>query len=298
MLAILLGLCSCGSGSDAPETVSNESDAADEVLDEGSEDLTDVESETTEDASGVTDEEKVELVVFAAASMTETMNEIAGIYMEKNPNVEVTYTFDSSGTLKTQIEENADCDIFISAAQKQMNELDITADAEINVDGLDFVDDTTRFDLVSNSVVLIVPEGNPAGIASFDDLTSDKIELMSIGNADVPVGQYSEEILTYLGFWDDLNDNSKITFGTNVKDVLSQVAEGVVDCGIVYSTDAATVDNVEIVASAPEGSHKPITYPAAILKGSQNPDAAKDFLDFLKTDECVKIFEDAGFLIP
>lgn len=256
-------------------------------------------SKTTETQEPAEEEtaEHVELVVFAAASMTDTMNEIAEMYKDVAPNVTISYNFDSSGTLKTQIQEGADCDIFISAAQKQMNQLDITQDSSVNTEGLDFVDTDTRFDLVSNSIVLITPEENPAGVNSFEDVDTDKVSLIALGNSDVPVGQYSEEIFTYMGIWDKLNNEQKITFGTNVREVLAQVEEGGVDCGIVYSTDAATTDKVEVVASAPEGSHKAITYPAAVLKTSNNPDAAKAFIEYLKTDECTAVFENAGFVV-
>lgn len=248
-------------------------------------------AETTEQA------DKTEIVVFAAASMTDTMNEIAEMYKAVEPDVNIVYNFDSSGTLKTQIQEGADCDIFISAAQKQMNQLDINGGDE-NTEGLDFVDTDTRFNLVSNSVVLITPVGNPADVESFEDLASDKVSLIALGNSDVPVGQYSEEIFNYMGIWDQLNSESKITFGSNVREVLAQVEEGAVDCGVVYSTDAATTDKVEIAAAAPEGSHQDVTYPAAVLKTSKNPEAAKAFIDYLKTDECTEVFEKAGFVIP
>lgn len=252
-------------------------------------------SSSTEE--NVQDTEQKELIVFAAASMTDTMNEIAEMYKAVNPDINIVYNFDSSGTLKTQIQEGADCDIFISAAQKQMNQLDAVNGGEENTEGLDFVDSDTRFNLVSNSVVLITPEGNPAGIESFDDIDTDKVNLIALGNSDVPVGQYSEEIFTYMGIWDKLNEENKITFGTNVREVLAQVEEGGVDCGVVYSTDAAVSDKVEIVASAPEGSHKEITYPAAVLKTSANADEAKEFIDYLKTDECTAVFEEAGFVV-
>ena len=253
-------------------------------------------SENTETAE-TEQTESVELVVFAAASMTDTMNEIAGMYKTVAPEVKIVYNFDSSGTLKTQIQEGADCDIFISAAQKQMNQLDVNGGEE-NTEGLDFVDSETRFDLVSNSVVLITPVGNPAGVESFDDVATDKVSLIALGNSDVPVGQYSEEIFNYMGIWDQLNSESKITFGSNVREVLAQVEEGAVDCGVVYSTDAATTDKVEIAAAAPEGSHQDVTYPAAVLKTSKNPEAAKAFIYYLKTDECTEVFEKAGFVIP
>ncbi|MEA4973854.1 MAG: molybdate ABC transporter substrate-binding protein [Candidatus Metalachnospira sp.] len=260
---------------------------------------TDTKTEDTKEAATEKGTEATsQVIVFAAASMTETMNKIAEMYKEVDPSVEIVYNFDSSGTLKTQIQEGADCDIFISAAQKQMNQLDVTQDAEANPDKLDFVNADTRFNLVSNSVVLVTPKGNPAGLTSFDEIGTDKVKLIALGNSDVPVGQYSEEIFTYMKIWDSLNSEGKITFGTNVKEVLAQVEEGAVDCGVVYSTDAATSDKVDVVATAPEGSHKAITYPAAILKTSKNAEKAKEFLDYLKTDDCTAVFKAAGFGIP
>ena len=191
-----------------------------------------------EESAALQGGETVELIVFAAASMTETMTEIAGMYREIRPDVEIVCTFDSSGTLKTQIQEGADCDIFISAAGKQMDQLDITADPEVNRDGLDFVDEDTRFDLVENKVVLAVPNGNPAGIETFEDLGTDRLGLICLGNEDVPVGAYSEEILTNLGILDKLEADSKITYGSDVKEVTTQVKQASVDCGIIYATDA------------------------------------------------------------
>ena len=249
--------------------------------------------ETTDDNAGTTT-----VTVFAAASMTETLNQIAEMYKEVDPSVELVFNFDSSGTLKTQIQEGADCDIFISAAQKQMNQLDATKDTEANPEGLDFVDPDTRFNFVSNSVVLITPSGNPEGLASFEEVGTDKVKLIALGNSDVPVGQYSEEIFTNMGIWDELNADGKITFGSNVKEVLAQVEEGAVDCGVVYSTDAATSEKVDVVATAPEGTHKPIVYPAAVLKNAPNAEKANEFLAYLKTDVCADVFESVGFSIP
>jgi molybdate transport system substrate-binding protein len=238
------------------------------------------------------------VIVFAAASMTESMNAIAKLYKASVPDVEIVYNFDSSGTLKTQIQEGADCDVFISAGQRQMDQLDITADASINTDKLDFVRGGTRFDIVSNKVVLIAPKGATKGIADFKDAATDKVSLIALGNSDVPVGQYSEQIYKSLGLWDALNSQKKISFASNVKEVLSQVAAGAVDCGVVYSTDAATSDAVEVVASAPEGTHAPITYPAAILKGAKNAEAAEAFVEYLKGAEASSVFTKIGFSIP
>lgn len=240
----------------------------------------------------------VELVVFAAASMTESLTQIAELYKAVAPNVTLTFNFDSSGTLQTQIEEGAQADIFISAGQKQMNELDVSADAEKNPKAQDFVLQGTRFDLLTNTVVLIVPEGSDKGITSFDDVATDKVSLIALGNSDVPVGQYAQDIFTSLGVWDQLNAEKKITFGSNVKEVLSQVESAAVDCGVVYISDATTGKGITVAATAPEGSHKPVNYPAAVLKTTQNEQAAKDFLAYLKGDECAKVFTDIGFQVP
>ncbi len=242
--------------------------------------------------------EPVELIVFAAASMTESLTQIAEMYKTVAPNVNLIYNFDSSGTLKTQIEEGADCDIFISAAQKQMNQLDASQDGDNNPDGLDFVAQGTRFNLVGNAVVMITPLDSDKGITDFSDVLTDKVTLVALGNSDVPVGQYSEEIYTNLGTWEELTASGKVTYGSNVKEVLALVAEGAVDCGIVYSTDAATEPGVQVVASAPEGSHKAITYPAAVLNTTANQEAAEAFLSYLQTDACAKVFTDIGFVIP
>ncbi|MDO5336962.1 MAG: molybdate ABC transporter substrate-binding protein [Eubacteriales bacterium] len=238
--------------------------------------------------------EETELVVFAAASMTETLTEIADLYKEAAPDVTLIYTFDSSGTLKTQIQEGADCDLFISAAQKQMNQLDITADAEVNTEGLDFVLEDSRFDLVENKVVLAVPEGNPAEIESFEDLGTDKLSLICLGNEDVPVGAYSEEILTNLGILDELAESSKITYGSNVKEVTTQISEASVDCGIIYATDAFSA-GLTVVDEAGADLCGQVVYPAAVMKSSEHPDEAKAFLEFLTTDEAAAVFENVGF---
>ena len=216
------------------------------------------------------------------------------LYKEVKPIVEIVYTFDSSGTLKTQIEEGADCDIFISAAQKQMNQLDISAAPSVNTDGLDFVDGDTRFNLVENKVVLAVPDGNPAGIESYEDLGTDKLELICLENDDVPVGAYSEEILTGLGILKKLEADSKITYGSNVKEVTTQVKEASVDCGIIYATDAFSA-GLTVVDEADKDQCKQVIYPAAVLKITKNKEKALAFLDYLTTDDCGEVFESVGF---
>lgn len=241
-----------------------------------------------------------EITVFAAASMTESMNKIAGLYKKAAPGVAIVYNFDSSGTLKTQIQQGAECDVFISAGQKQMDQLDAVADPKVNTDKLDFVMAGTRFNLVANRVVLIVPKGmdGKKQIGGFNDAVSDKVSLIALGNSDVPVGQYSQEIYTNLGLWRQLNDQKRITFASNVKEVLAQVAAGAVDCGVVYGTDAATSQEVAVVAEAPAGSHRPITYPAAVMKGARDAEAARAFVEFLKGPEASAVFKEIGFGIP
>ena len=255
-------------------------------------------TEETADAETVPEAEPVELIVFAAASMTETMNQIAELYKAKAPNVTLTYNFDSSGTLKTQIQEGAECDLFISAGQKQMNQLDITADPEVNTDKLDFVLEGTRINLLENRVTLCVPEGNPKDIRSFDDL-ADKLKegsvLMAMGNSDVPVGQYTQKILAFYGLDEEkLAKDGVITYGTNVKEVTTQVTEASVDCGVVYCTDAFSAGLTPVDYSTKEMCGQ-VIYPAAVLNVSKNQEAAKEFLAYLQTDEAMKVFEAVGF---
>lgn len=241
--------------------------------------------------------EKEEIIVFAAASMTETLNQVKDVY-EKENNVTITYNFDSSGTLKTQIQEGADCDLFISAGQKQMNQLDLSSDKEINKEGLDFVAGDTRLNLLENKVVLVVPEGNPKSIESFDDLAARLAEgsiLMAMGNSDVPVGQYTQKILNFYGLDEEaLAKSGVITYGSNVKEVTTQVSEGSVDCGIVYCTDAFSA-GLTVIDSASKDMCGQVIYPAAVLKTAKNPDAAKAFLDYLTGSEAMAIFEAVGF---
>ena len=254
--------------------------------------------ETAAPEETVPEAEPVELIVFAAASMTETMNQIAEMYKTVAPNVTLTYNFDSSGTLKTQIQEGAECDLFISAGQKQMNQLDITADPEVNTDKLDFVLESTRINLLENRVTLCVPEGNPKDIKSFDDL-ADKLKegsvLMAMGNSDVPVGQYTQKILAFYGLDEEkLAKDGVITYGTNVKEVTTQVTEASVDCGVVYCTDAFSAGLTPVDYATKEMCGQ-VIYPAAVLNISKNQEAAKEFLAYLQTDEAMKVFEAVGF---
>lgn len=244
------------------------------------------------------DEEPVELIVFAAASMTETLTQLGDDYMKEHKNVTIQYNFDSSGTLKKQIQEGADCDIFISAGQKQMNQLDKDASADVNTEGLDFVLEGTRFDILENKVALAVPEGNPAGINSYDDLTAKLVDgsiKMAMGNSDVPVGQYTQKILAYFGLnEDELVAAGAITYGSNVKEVTTQVSEAAVDCGIIYATDAYSA-NLKVVDTATKDMCGQVIYPAAVMKTTKNEEAAKAFLKYLTEDTANKVFEGVGF---
>ena len=262
-LSASLLLSACGGSAASSQAASASSEAA-----------------ASSEASG----ESVQLTVFAAASLTETLNEIAEQYKTVAPNVELVFNFDSSGTLKTQIEEGADCDLFLSAAQKQMNALQDE----------DLINADTRIDLLENKVVLAVPEGNPADIQSFEDLGTDKCKLVALGNEDVPVGSYSIEILTNLGILDELESGNKITYGSNVKEVTTQVKEAAADCGIVYATDAYSA-GLETVDEATADECRQVIYPAALTASTAHAEEAQAFLDYLTTDDAAAIFESVGF---
>ena len=242
--------------------------------------------------------QNVELIVFAAASLTETLTAIGETYSAENPGVTFRFNFDSSGTLKTQIQEGADCDLFISAGQKQMNQLDITASAEVNKDGLDFVDPDSRVNLLENKVVLCVPEGSGKGIDSFDALAEHlkaKDILFCMGNSDVPVGQYTQKILAYYDLDEEaLASAGVITYGSNVKEVTTQITEASVDAGVVYCTDAYSAGLTPVDEATKEMCGQ-VIYPAAVLKAAPNAETAKEFLAYLQTDKAMTVFEGVGF---
>ena len=240
----------------------------------------------------------VELAVFAAASMQEPLTEIGENYQREHPGVTLVFNFDSSGTLKTQIEEGADCDIFISAGQKQMDQLDAAASPDVNTDGLDFVLTDTRFNLLENKVALAVPDGNPAGINSYDDLKA-ALEagdvLLAMGNEDVPVGQYTQKIFAYFGLDEAaLNAAGVLTYGSNVKEVTTQVSERTVDCGIIYATDAFSA-GLTVADTATAEMCGQVIYPAAALNISKHQEEAQAFLDYLRTPAAGSVLETVGF---
>lgn len=241
-----------------------------------------------------TPSETVELTVFAAASLTESLTAIGEKYMAENENVKISFNFDSSGKLLTQIKEGAVCDLFISAAPLQMNALDGTLkdDADLNPDGLDMLVEGSRLDLLENKVALAVPDGNPKGIESFDQLAellkSGEV-MLAIGNSDVPVGQYTQKIFAYYGI-DEASVTDKLTYGSNVKEVTTAVSEGTVDCGIIYASDAYSAQ-LTVVDGATADMCGQVIYPAAVLNTSANQEAAAAFLAYLQGDEASAEFE-------
>ena len=278
-LSLVLALTACGSKADGAADAAAGSQPRD--------------SAPVEESAG----DPVELIVFAAASMTETLTEIAELYKTAAPEVTVTYNFDSSGKLLTQIKEGADCDLFISAAPTQMNALDgsLIGDTEKNPDGLDLIVIDSRVNLLENKVTLAVPEGNPKGIESFDqlaELLKGGEVLLAMGNSDVPVGQYTLKIFNYYGI-DETAVADKLTYGNNVKEVTSQVSEAAADCGIIYATDACSA-GLTVVDSATAEMCGQVIYPAAVLKGDKE-DAARAFLAYLQTDAAMTVFESVGF---
>ena len=241
--------------------------------------------ETTAKETTAASGEETEILVAAAASLKNAYEDkLIPMFEEANPGVTVKGTYDSSGKLQTQIEEGLDADVFMSAATKQMKALD--------EEGMIASDTIT--DLLENKIVLIVPTGNEKKLEKFEDI--EKADSIALGDpASVPAGQYSEEALTNLGIWDKIQD--KVSFGTNVTEVLNQVAAASADAGIVYATDAASMaDKVEVVAEASEGSlSEKVIYPVAVVKGTAHEEVAKEFVAFLQTDKAITVFEDYGF---
>jgi molybdate transport system substrate-binding protein len=222
------------------------------------------------------------LTVFAASALTEALTEIAELYKAAASDVTLAFNFDSSGKLQALIEGGTKADLFLSAGQAQMNAL-----------AKEHIDTETHRNFLVNSVVLAVPKGSAKGIASFQDCLTDKVSRVALGKHGVAVGQYSEEIFRFLDGWNKVLP--KAVFGGNVKEVLSLVEGGGVDCGVIFYTDAATSKAVSIAARAPIGSHQPAVYPAAVLKRSENAAAAKAFLNYLGSPEALAVFEKIGF---
>lgn len=276
MALAMVGLTACSGGQKAAETTAAQTEAASEEASEAEEAS---EEETTEAAG-----EETTILVAAAASLKYSYDdELIPMFEEANPGIKVEATYDSSGKLQTQIEEGLDADVFMSAAVKQMNALKDE----------DMVDADSIVELLENKIVLIVPEGLEAKVTSFEDITN--ADTIAVGDPEsVPAGQYAKEALTSLGIWDEVE--AKSTKGTNVTEVLNWVAEGSADAGIVYATDAATTENVKVIAEAPEGSlSAKVIYPVGIVSASTKKEAAQKFVDFLQSEDAIKVFESYGF---
>ena len=228
--------------------------------------------------------EPVTLTISAAASLKDAMAEIQALYLKEEPNTTLAINFASSGSLSQQIQQGAEVDVFVSASTKDMTTL---KDAEL-------LDNTTLKNLLGNEVVLIVPKDSTATITDFSQVVDPSIAKIGIGEpTTVPAGQYAVDVFTFYNVMDQITD--KIVYGKDVKEVLTWVETGNVDAGVVYSTDAKASNAVKVVATAPADSHKPIVYPAAVIKASKNSEAAKNFNDFLSSDAAKAVFVKYGF---
>ncbi|MFZ7104166.1 MAG: molybdate ABC transporter substrate-binding protein [Peptococcaceae bacterium] len=243
-------------------------------------------SQNTEQPSEQPQEEKsVSLIISAAASLTDAVTEIKGNYEADNPNVTLTPNFASSGTLQQQIEGGAPADVFISAAQNKMDPLEEK----------DLIIKETRKDLLKNSVALITPQDNTT-VTDIQSLLDDGVKQIAVGDPEsVPAGKYAKEVLTYLEMWDTLEP--KIILAKDVRQVLTYVETGNVDAGFVYMTDAKVSSEVKIITQAPDGSHTPVTYPAAVVKSTKELEASQAFLDYLSSPAAKEVFEKYGFAV-
>ena len=291
VMAVSVTACSSSAKeTEAPETEAAAEAAGEETEAEAAGEETEAKAaEEESEAAGAEaagDGETQEILVAAAASLQYVMeDEIQPAFEAANPDIKLSFTFDSSGKLQTQIEEGADADVFFSAATKQMDAL-----LEENL-----IDADSVVDLLENKITLIVPAGSELGITGFEDIT--KAENIALGDPEsVPVGQYAKEAFESLGMWDEVE--AKTSFGTNVTEVLSWVAAGSADAGIVYLTDATTsdqFDQVEIVGYAPEGSVSKVIYPVGVVSASTKKEAAQKFVDYLGSEEALGFFADYGF---
>lgn len=280
VMTLLAGCASNANDDSSKETITSESSTTKEESSETSQEASKQAAET----DSTTAAESVELTILAAASLTDVTKELADLYKEVEPDVTLTFSYGASGALQTQIEEGAPADIFMSAATKQMDAL-----AEENLLAVD-----TRKDLLVNKVVLIKPLDSELELTSFKDVASDQVKSVALGEPEgVPVGQYAKQVFTNLGIEDVVE--AKANYGSDVKQVLTWVESGEVDCGVVYSTDAMISDKISVVCEAPEDSHEAIIYPVAVLDSSLLQEQAKAFIDFLSTEDAVASFEKYGF---
>lgn len=291
MILILAG-CQSGTSSETAANTTAESVSSQETISSEEPESSSM-ADATEESSEADDKssslESADVTVFIAASLSNAMETMKEMYAEEQPDINIIYNSDSSGTLQTQIEEGASCDVFFSAAAKQMNAL---------TDG-GYVDTADVVKLLENKVVLIKAKGLETNVTGFDNIT-DAANLALAGE-DVPVGQYAREIFENMGTYDAVMD-MEINEGANVTAVLTAVSEQSNEVGVVYATDAASMtDSVEVIAEAPEGSlETPVVYPVGLVKNSEASEAetaaAKDFIAFLQTDEALQVFSEYGFV--
>ena len=225
----------------------------------------------------------VRLTVSAAASLQDALTAIDQDFQRSHPDIDITPNFGASGTLQLQIEQGAPVDVFVSAAPQQMDAL-----AAKNLLLAD-----TRANLLENELVLIVPK-NSKTVANFGDLKRPDVHVIAVGDPrSVPAGTYAQQVLTALGIYDAVK--SKMTLATDVRQVLADVETGSAEAGLVYSTDAAISSKVRVAMDAPAGTHQPIVYPAAVLRASMNPDAAREFVKYLASPAARAVFSKYGF---
>ncbi|WP_339846006.1 molybdate ABC transporter substrate-binding protein [Paenibacillus sp. FSL W7-1088] len=276
-LGLALVLAGCGASTDSKDT----STAMEQT---GSTPATSGESST----SGATDpQEKVELTISAAASLTDAMKEIETNFEAANPNVELNFNFGASGALQQQIEQGAPADVFVSAATKNMNAL---VDEKLIASG-------DQKNLLQNSLVAIIPADSSDTVTSEKDLTADSIQTVAIGIPEsVPAGTYAKEALTNAKLWDQLE--GKLVQGKDVRQVLQYVETSNADAGFVYKTDALTSDQVKIAFEVDKKSYTPANYPVGIIEGTKHRTEAEQFYTYLQTPEVLDVFAKYGFSIP
>ena len=283
ILAVLAVICVCMEIFSGCSGTESAEDFVKEEAGETAEKPTKAEAEKNAEKS--TKAESEEILIAAAASLKNAYEEdLIPKFQEKYPQITVKGTYDSSGKLQTQIEEGLAADVFMSAAVKQMKALDEGG----------WIASETVVDLLENKIVLIVPAGQEEGITAFEEIV--KADSIALGDPEsVPAGQYAREALLRLGLWEDVS--AKASFGTNVTEVLNQVAEASADAGIVYATDAADMaDKVSVVAQAPEaGLSDKVIYPVAVVKGTAHREAADCFVKFLTSQEAIEVFQSYGF---
>ncbi len=241
------------------------------------------ESDSSTENETTSEKDKITLTISAAVSLKDAMDVIQQNYQDQYPEVTLDFNFGGSGSLQQQISQGAPVDLFFSAAEDKF-ELLVEAGNIAKED---------RVDLLGNELVLIVPQENES-IQDFEDLIKDSINHISIGTPEtVPAGMYAKESLEKMNLWKELE--SKIVFAKDVRQVLSYVETGNVEAGIVYQTDAFVSDQVNIVKTADTNAHTPIIYPVGIIQDSKQYEAAKNFYQYLQSDEALKVFEDYGF---